>query len=112
MIRGFVSSGQPVMALSLYSRMLRDGMLPAKEAFQRLQLKEDERNVLQIVTYKKGITTMVMGMWRLRDMESIEAIFTETQSREDEAELQVLNGWLQSMARVNSSLGIISNNEG
>ncbi|KAF3793964.1 putative ribonuclease H protein [Nymphaea thermarum] len=108
----------------------------AKEAFQRLQLKEDERkamstwlqtgilcegrlsslsmdtNVLQIVTYKKGITTMVMGMWRLRDMESIETIFTEVHSREDEAELQLLNGWLQSMARVNGSLGIISNNEG
>ncbi|KAF3781700.1 putative ribonuclease H protein [Nymphaea thermarum] len=108
----------------------------AKEAFQRLQLKEDERkamstwlrtgilcegrlsslsmntNVLQIVTYKKSITIMVMGMWRLRDMESIEAIFTEAQSREDEAELQVLNGWVQSMVRVNGSLGIISNNEG
>ncbi|XP_031482835.1 pentatricopeptide repeat-containing protein At4g21065-like [Nymphaea colorata] len=33
MIRGFVSSGQPVMALSLYSRMLRDGMLPDKYTY-------------------------------------------------------------------------------
>ncbi|KAF3786432.1 retrotransposable element ORF2 protein [Nymphaea thermarum] len=130
------------MRLTTQDRLQRHGVHLAnrchlsKEAFQRLQLKEDERkgmstwlrtgilcegrlpslsmdtNVLQIVTYKKGITTMVMGMWRLRDMESIEAIFTEAQSREDEAELQVLNSWLQSMARVNGSLGIISNNEG
>ncbi|KAF3783663.1 hypothetical protein EJ110_NYTH31765 [Nymphaea thermarum] len=130
------------MRLTTQDRLQRHGLHLAnrchlsKEAFQRLQLKEDERkamstwlrtgilcegrlsslsmdtNVLQIVTYKKGITTMVMGMWRLRDMESIEAIFTEAQSREDEAELQVLKGWLQSMARVNGSLGIISNNEG
>ncbi|CAN6457753.1 unnamed protein product [Victoria cruziana] len=33
MIRGFVSSDQPVMALSLYSRMLRDDMLPDKYTY-------------------------------------------------------------------------------
>ncbi|KAF3779538.1 putative ribonuclease H protein [Nymphaea thermarum] len=105
----------------------------SKEAFQSLQLKDDEHkamstwlrtgilcegrlsslsmdtNVLQIVTYKKGIKTMVMGMRSLRGMESSEA---NAQSREDEAELHVLNGWLHSMVRVNGSFEIISNIKG
>ncbi|KAF3777801.1 Transposon TX1 uncharacterized protein [Nymphaea thermarum] len=78
-------------------------------AFSSLSM---DTNVLKIVTYKNDITTTVMGMWRLIGMESNEAIFTEVQSSEDEAELQVLNGWLHSMTRVNGSFGIISNNEG
>uniref|UniRef100_A0A5K1GF80 Uncharacterized protein n=1 Tax=Nymphaea colorata TaxID=210225 RepID=A0A5K1GF80_9MAGN len=91
------------MSTWLHTGILCDG---------RLSILNMNTNVLQIVTYKKGIKTMVMNMWRLRGMESNEAILTQAQSREDEVELQVLNGWLHSMARVNGNFGIISKNEG